>query len=133
MHSHANLNEHRNDLNLISRSGESEALPLLGAYPFQRVQRKTIRRSKFEIWAEIMDACARTARTQSWLLRRIGLKTKAIKEALDFLLTTGLIEQLHSSDRNLGEFQTSAKGEEALTQYYQLVTKYFVNPLQKMK
>jgi predicted transcriptional regulator len=75
-----------------------------------------------------MEACVHTARTQSWLMRQVGLKTKAIKEAINFLLTTGLIKQQHSSDRNLGEFQTSAKGEEALTQYYQLVTKFFVNP-----
>jgi predicted transcriptional regulator len=73
-----------------------------------------------------MEACARTSRTQSWLLRRIGLKTSAIKEALEFLMTSGLIEQVPSTESDLGEYQTTVKGEEALTQYYQLVTKYFV-------
>jgi len=58
----------------------------------------------------------------------VGLKTSAIKEALDFLVTTGLIETHSSSDSELGVFRTTPKGEEALTQYYQLVTKYFVNP-----
>jgi len=96
------------------------------SYVPQRVERKRVRRSRFEIWAEILETCARTARTQSWLLRRVGLKTSAIKEALDFLVTAGLIEQLPSSDSDLGEFQTTTKGEKALTQYYQLVTKYFV-------
>lgn len=103
-------------------------MTLDGSYEPQRVQRKRVRRSKFEIWAELLEACARTPRTQSWLLRRVGLKTRAIKETLDFLVTAGLIEAQSSPDSDLGEFRTTAKGEEALTQYYQLVTKYFVNP-----
>ncbi|MFX0201076.1 MAG: winged helix-turn-helix domain-containing protein [Candidatus Hodarchaeota archaeon] len=101
-------------------------MTLNGSYAPQRVEQKRVRRSRFEIWAEILETCARTSRTQSWLLRRVGLKTSAIKEALDFLVTAGLIEQLPSLDRDLGEFQTTTKGEAALTQYYQLVTKYFV-------
>jgi len=88
-----------------------------------------VRRSKFEIWAELLEACARTPRTQSWLLRRVGLKTRTIKEALEFLATTGLIERLKSLNKDLDEFKTTKKGEEALTQYYELVTKYFANPL----
>ena len=96
-----------------------------GSYTLQRVQRKQVRRSKFEIWAELLEACVRTPRTQSWLLRRVGLKTQTIKEALDFLVTSGLIENFQSVDGNLGEFRTTKKGEEALTQYYELVTKYF--------
>jgi len=104
-------------------------MTLDGSYEPQRVQQKRIRRSKFEIWAELLEACARTPRTQSWLLRLVGLKTRAIKEALDFLVTAGLIETQPASDSELGEFRTTPKGEEALTQYYQLVTKYFINPL----
>lgn len=103
-------------------------MTLNGSYESQRVQRKRVRRSKFEIWAELLEACARTPRTQSWLLRRVGLKTRAIKEALDFLVTAGLIETHSSPDSDIGKFRTTAKGEEALTQYYQLVSKYFVNP-----
>ncbi|MFQ5820225.1 MAG: winged helix-turn-helix domain-containing protein [Candidatus Heimdallarchaeota archaeon] len=101
-------------------------MTLNGSYEPQQVQRKRIRRSKFEIWAELLEACARTARTQSWLLRKVGLKTSAIKEALDFLVTANLIEQLPTSDSDLREFRTTEKGEEALTQYYNLVTKYFL-------
>lgn len=97
------------------------------SYTPKKVQRKQVRRSKFEIWAELLEACARTPRTQSWLLRRVGLKTQAIKEALDFLVTTGLIENLPSTDSDLGEFRTTKKGEEALTQYYELVTKFFMS------
>jgi len=102
-------------------------MTLNGSYTPQKAQRKQVRRSKFEIWAELLEVCARTPRTQSWLLRRVGLKTQAIKEALDFLVTAGLIENLPSADSDLGEFQTTKKGEEALTQYYDLVTKYFVS------
>jgi len=98
----------------------------LGSYTPQRVQRNPVRRSKFEIWAELLESCARTPRTQSWLLRRVGLKTKAIKEALHFLMTAELIEELTMSEDDRREFRTTAKGEEALTQYYQLITKYFV-------
>lgn len=88
---------------------------------------KPTRRSKFEIWAEVLEACVYTTRTQSWLLRRVGLKTKMIKKALDFLITAGLIKQLPTSE-DRREFRTTAKGEEALMQYYQLVTEYFVDP-----
>ncbi|MFQ6125320.1 MAG: winged helix-turn-helix domain-containing protein [Candidatus Heimdallarchaeota archaeon] len=101
-------------------------MTLNGSYVPQWVERKWVRRSRFEIWAEILESCARTTRTRNWLLCRVGLKPSAIKEALNFLMTAGLIEQLPSSNRDLGEFQTTAKGEDALTQFYQLVTKYFV-------
>ena len=99
-------------------------MTLDGTYTPQRVQRKTIRRNKFEIWAELLEACARTSRTQSWLLRKVGLKTSAIKEALDFLKTAGLLSQQNVKN-NQQQFITTKKGEDALTQYYQLITKYF--------
>ena len=102
-------------------------MTLNGSYTPKKVQRKQVRRSKFEIWAELLEACARTPRTQSWLLRRVGLKTQAIKEALDFLVTSELIENRPSADSDLGAFQTTKKGEEALQQYYDLVTKYFIS------
>ena len=102
-------------------------MTLNGSYTPQKVQRKQVRRSKFEIWAELLEACARTPRTQSWLLRRVGLKTQAVKEALDFLVTASLIENHPSADSDLGTFQTTEKGEEALKQYYDLVTKYFIS------
>ncbi|MFQ6125417.1 MAG: winged helix-turn-helix domain-containing protein [Candidatus Heimdallarchaeota archaeon] len=88
------------------------------------------RRSKFEIWIEVLEACVRGVRTQSWLLRKIGLKTKVIKEVLGFLMAAGLIKQQSTSKGNGSrwEFWTTAKGEAALTYYYQLVTKFFVNP-----
>lgn len=95
-----------------------------------RVTQGRARWSKFEIWAEVLEACARGVRTQSWLLRKVGLKTRVIKEVLDFLVAAGLIEQ-HSTSNSNGsrwEFRTTAKGEAALTHYYQLVTKFFVNP-----
>jgi hypothetical protein len=65
------------------------------------------RRSKFEIWAEVLELCLREKRTQTWLLRETRLKTKAIKQTLQFLLSRNLIVQLNDEDnRNFNEKQT---------------------------
>lgn len=133
MRSQANANEHRSSFGLsdhfrhptIARREVSVKLQV--EYKPQRMQRKLVRRSKFEIWAEILEACVRTSRSQSWLLRRVRLKTQTIKESLHFLIASGLIKQLPTSNGDRREFQTTMKGEEALTQYYELVTKYFVS------
>ncbi len=84
------------------------------------------RRNQFEIWAEVLEVCARAGRTQSWLLRQLRLKTSAIKEALEFLLGAGLIVATVNADVDTREYQTTPKGEEALTTYYKLITKYFL-------
>ncbi len=84
------------------------------------------RRNLFEIWAEVLETCVRAGRTQSWLLRQLRLKTSAIKEALEFLLGAGLIIATVNVDDDTREYQTTPKGEEALTTYYKLVTKYFM-------
>ncbi|OLS16153.1 MAG: hypothetical protein RBG13Loki_0200 [Promethearchaeota archaeon CR_4] len=84
------------------------------------------RRNQFEIWAEVLEVCVRTGRTQSWLLRQLRLKTSAIKEALEFLLGAGLIAATINADVDTRQYQTTPKGEEALTTYYKLITKYFV-------
>jgi len=133
MRSHTNPNGYGSGLRLgghfshptSARGGEPVKLQV--EYTPQRMQQKAVRRSKFEIWAEILEACVRLSRLQSWLLRRVGLKTQTIKEALHFLMATGLIKQNQSSNGDRREYQTTMKGEEALTQYYELVTKYFVS------
>ena len=88
----------------------------------------SLRRNRFEIWSEVLEACLRNCRTQSWLMRKVGVKTSAMKEALDFLDGTGLIEKVEKSDVGLNfEFRTTAKGEQALLHYYRLITDYFTH------
>ncbi len=84
------------------------------------------RRNQFEIWAEVLEVCVRAGRTQSWLLRQLRLKTSAIKDALVFLHGAGLIVATVNADDDTREYQTTPKGEEALTTYYKLITKYFL-------
>ena len=81
------------------------------------------RRSKFEIWTEVLEFCLRTKRTQTWLLRETRLKTSAIKETLHFLLSRNLIEQLNED--NITKYHTTARGEEVLKRFYTLVNDYF--------
>ena len=56
------------------------------------------KRSKFEIWSEILESCLRRPRSQTWLLRKIRLKTKTVKTALQFLQSRELLEQIEDSD-----------------------------------
>ncbi|MFW9779098.1 MAG: winged helix-turn-helix domain-containing protein [Candidatus Heimdallarchaeota archaeon] len=82
------------------------------------------RRSSFEIWSELLEVCARTPRTQSWLRRNLRLKTSGFKEAIEFLMVRGLIKEVN----NFGSFEylTTKKGEEALLHYYKLINRFFV-------
>ncbi len=81
------------------------------------------RRNKFKIWAEFLEICAKTPRTQTWLRNNLGMTTSSVKEALQFLLARDLIEQVN----NFGsiEYITTKKGTDALLQYYNLITNYF--------
>ena len=81
------------------------------------------RRSKFEIWSEVLEFCLRAKRTQTWLLRKTRLKTSAIKETIQFLLSRNLIEQLNDND--IIKYQTTDRGEEVLKKYYTLINDYF--------
>ena len=81
------------------------------------------RRSKFEIWAEVLEFCLRAKRTQTWLLRETRLKTSAIKYTLQFLLSRNLIKQIDDGD--LLKYQTTDRGEEVLKQFYTLINDYF--------
>ena len=81
------------------------------------------RRSKFEIWSEVLEYCLRAKRTQTWLLRKTRLKTSAIKETIQFLLSRNLIEQLNDGD--LTKYQTTERGEEVLKRYYTLINDFF--------
>jgi len=81
------------------------------------------RRNKFEIWAEVLEFCLRAKRTQTWLLRETRLKTSAIKETLQFLLSRNLIEQL--TEEEVLKYRTTTRGEEVLNRFYTLVNDYF--------
>ncbi|TFG17520.1 MAG: hypothetical protein EU530_10500 [Promethearchaeota archaeon] len=52
------------------------------------------RRRRYEIWAEILEVCLQSPRTQSWIIRELRLKTQNAKEALDFLAKRDLIEPI---------------------------------------
>jgi len=81
------------------------------------------RRSKFEIWSEVLEFCLRAKRTQTWLLRKTRLKTTAIKETLQFLLSRNLIEKLDDGDSI--KYHTTDRGEEVLKKFYTLINDYF--------
>ncbi len=81
------------------------------------------RRSKFEIWAEVLEFCLRAKRTQTWLLRKTRLKTGAIKETLQFLLSRNLVEKLNEGDSI--KYHTTDRGEEVLKKFYTLINDYF--------
>ena len=44
------------------------------------------RRTKYEIWVEILEVCLNQPRTQSWILRDLRLKTEHVKNSLQFLI-----------------------------------------------
>ncbi|NHJ46317.1 MAG: hypothetical protein FK733_00885 [Asgard group archaeon] len=85
---------------------------------------KPTRRSKYEIWSEILEVCLYTPRTQTWILRKLGLKTSSVKEAIQYLIERGLLEVNNGNEESY-LYKTSRKGEEALILFYQLITKYF--------
>lgn len=100
--------------------------------PYNHEKTGSFRRNKFEIWSEILEACNRVPRTQSWLLRELRLKTSSIKEALGFLMERELVNQVDEDNYNTIAYLTTVKGKEALRSYYNLITKYF-NPYKKGK
>ncbi len=85
---------------------------------------KPVRRSKYEIWSEILEVCLYVTRTQTWILRKLGLKTSSVKEAIEFLLERELLE-VNNENEESSLYKTSRKGEEGLILFYQLITKYF--------
>ncbi|NVM55326.1 MAG: hypothetical protein HWN66_16585 [Candidatus Helarchaeota archaeon] len=81
------------------------------------------KRSKFEIWSEVLESCLRRPRSQTWLLRKIRLKTKTIKTTLQFLESRDLLEQIE--DTGIIKYLTTEKGEKALIQFYTLIIEFF--------
>jgi predicted transcriptional regulator len=85
------------------------------------------RRTKYERWVELLEACVWESRTQSWLMRHLGLKTQMIKEDIQFLLDAGLFQQVDAPEAGIYVFKTTEKGREALDQFYTLVTRFFIS------
>ena len=84
------------------------------------------RRTKYERWAELLESCVWEERTQSWLMRSLGMKTQIIKEDLTFLLKANLLEQVDAPEVGIFVYRTTIKGKEALSKFYQLVTRFFM-------
>jgi predicted transcriptional regulator len=91
------------------------------------VKNNLIRRTKYEIWVEILEVCLNHPRHQSWILRELRLKTESVKVALKFLLERNLINQISPQDDKWVEYRTSLKGKEALSHFYALITNFFKN------
>ena len=86
---------------------------------------KKHKRSKFELWFELLEYCTRTARTQSWLINKLGVKHASIKALIDILLKNKLIEITKTEDNRYDAYLTTSKGEESLKQYYHLISSFF--------
>jgi predicted transcriptional regulator len=82
------------------------------------------RRTRYEIWAEILEACSGDRRTQGWLIRHLGLRHDYAQDALDFLIERDLITTSPDEMGNL-TYEISERGRMALAQYYMLVDRYF--------
>ena len=85
----------------------------------------TARRTKYEIWAEILEVCSRTPRSQSWIMRELRLKTSTAKETLDFLVDRRLIETVKGKNDKWDEHKTTILGKQALHDFYNLIRQYF--------
>ena len=85
---------------------------------------KPYRRDRFQIWSAILESCLYQPRTQSWLIRKIGLNTSAAKEALSTLIKGGLLELVDEPTVGKYEYHTTEKGETTLKEYYHVVAKF---------
>lgn len=85
----------------------------------------TQRRTKYEIWAEILELCLHTPLHQSKILRNLNITTAKVQESLGFLLERDLIIQIEDGKGKWFQFQTTKKGEAALDGFYNLIMNYF--------
>ena len=83
------------------------------------------RRTKYEIWVEILEICLNTPHHQSFILHSLGSKTELVKNALDYLLSRELISEMNTDEQKWVSYQTTLKGKQALSQFYDLITKFF--------
>ncbi len=85
------------------------------------------RRTKYEIWVEILEVCLNSPRHQSWILRELRLKTNHVKESLQFLVNRNLIKVEEEDNDVWLVYRTTTKGKEALLHYYKLISDFFSN------
>jgi predicted transcriptional regulator len=83
------------------------------------------RRNKYDILAEILAACKKRPRTQSWLLSHLRLSTSLAKSSLSFLAAAKLIEANKPGGLRAPTYTTTADGKKALKNYAILTTQYF--------
>jgi predicted transcriptional regulator len=93
--------------------------------PRKKSSEVVARRNRFEIWAQLLELCLRAGKTQSWLLRKLGVNTNALKDALEFLETRELLTRVDLETLDTAGYITTPRGEEALLAYYTLVKNYF--------
>ena len=82
------------------------------------------RRSRYEIWAEVLEACSVDDRTQGWLIRHLGLRHDYAQDSLEFLTGRGLLATNRDGMGN-ATYGTTERGKMALAQYYTLMDRYF--------
>ena len=87
--------------------------------------KSTTRGSKHEIWAEILEICLITPRSQNWIMQELRLKTETVKEVLEFLLKRDLIEITQIENGKSDASKTTENGKQALHDFYKLVRQYF--------
>ena len=93
-------------------------------FPLERT-RFLRRRNNYDIFAEILAACKKQPRTQSWLLSHLRLSTNSAKNYLEFLLTARLIDANKTQGHRTTTYATTANGKKALDNYLILTTHYF--------
>ena len=79
------------------------------------------RRTKYEIWVDILESCLNESKTQSYLVRMLRLKTDHAKESIDFLMTRNLLQMKNEGKNDWIEYFTTTKGKKALYLYYKLI------------
>jgi predicted transcriptional regulator len=83
------------------------------------------RRNKYDILAEILAACNKQPRTQSWLLTHLRLSTSSAKEYVGFLLAARLLDANETENHRTTTYTTTENGKKALENYTTLTTNYF--------
>ena len=85
---------------------------------------KAKRRTKYDVWSQILESCLVTRRTRFWLLSRLNLSSAALDKALSFLKTAKLIKAKKVAGEKI-KYMTTLKGKEAVEAYYFLVKNYY--------
>ena len=85
---------------------------------------KAKRRTKYDVWSQILESCLVTRRTRFWLLSRLNLSSAALNKALRLLEIARLIKAKKVSGEKM-KYMTTLKGREALEAYYFLVKNYY--------